>query len=224
MHNYAGRNAVARPGARSDTGSVDQGKQVRPERAWHEMKAAALVGRRMLQVGYWDIHNCAADSATWDYGDWHRAVMGVDLLTDAGPSCVLWTDTFYPYGVEVFPTPVSDHIAHPGDGSKSHDASRSDRWQVRLGSPVRDVQTFWERLRIGPPYVGSLPIADAIEVDVPVSLRLDFSAGPVWMIAGIPQAPQMQEVFVPGDEIMVVFTADRMRQIGFPDSEFLTAS
>jgi hypothetical protein len=44
------------------------------------------------------------------------------------------------------------------------------------------------------------------------------------MVAGIPQAPQMQEVFIPGDKIMVVFTTDRMRRIGFPDSEFLAAS
>ena len=48
--------------------------------------------------------------------------------------------------------------------------------------------------------------------------------GPVWMVAGIPQVPGMREVFVPGDQIMVVFTAERMRQIGFPDSEFLTVS
>jgi hypothetical protein len=41
------------------------------------------------------------------------------------------------------------------------------------------------------------------------------------MVAGIPQWPEMQEVCVPGDEIMVVFTADRMLQIGFPDSKFL---
>ena len=36
----------------------------------------------------------------------------------------------------------------------------------------------------------------------------------------------MWEVFVPGDEIMVVFTVtvERMRQIGFPDSEFLTVN
>jgi len=34
----------------------------------------------------------------------------------------------------------------------------------------------------------------------------------------------MREVFVPGEEIMVVFTAARMRQIGFPASEFLSVS
>jgi hypothetical protein len=54
-------------------------------------------------------------------------------------------------------------------------------------------------------------------------MRIDFAAGPVWIVAGIPQAPEMQQVFVPGDEIMVVFTADRMRRIGFPDSDFLMA-
>lgn len=57
-----------------------------------------------------------------------------------------------------------------------------------------------------------------------MALRIDFAAGPVWMVAGIPREPELQAVFVPGDEIMVVFTADRMRQIGFPDSGFLTAS
>jgi hypothetical protein len=55
-------------------------------------------------------------------------------------------------------------------------------------------------------------------------LRLDFAAEPAWMVAGFPQAPQMREVFVPGDEIMVVFTTDHMRQIGFSDSQFLIAN
>lgn len=42
------------------------------------------------------------------------------------------------------------------------------------------------------------------------------------MAAGNSEGPEMREVFVPGDEIMVVSTAERMRQIRFPDSEFLT--
>jgi hypothetical protein len=44
------------------------------------------------------------------------------------------------------------------------------------------------------------------------------------MAAGNPGWPEMREVFVPGDEIMVVSTAKLMRQIRFPDSEFLTVS
>ena len=42
------------------------------------------------------------------------------------------------------------------------------------------------------------------------------------MVAGLPAEPGRQEVFIGGDEIMVVFTAERMRRIGFPDTSFLS--
>lgn len=198
--------------------------QVNRERLEYGSKTAALAGRRVLEVRYSDLRSFTDEPTTWDYGDWHHAVMGVELLTDRGPSCVLWTSTFFPYGVEVFHTPMSEHI---GDGEcepVSWDVSRSDRWRERLGSPVANVETFWERFTVGPAYRRNMQISDSCEVDVPVALRIDFAAGPAWMVAGIPQYPEMREVFVPGDEIMVVFTVERMRQIGFPDSEFLTVS
>ncbi len=134
--------------------------------------------------------------------------MGVELRTDRGPSCVLWTSTFFPYGVEVFQTSMSEPLVAGDEGPESWDVSGSDRWRNRLNSPVAGVQTFWERFTIGPAYVRTTRVADPYEVDVPVALRIDFPAGPVWMVAGIPQPPEMQEVFVPGDEILVVFTAD----------------
>lgn len=194
------------------------------ERIRFDAKAAALVGRRVLEVRYWNVHNVTGEPRTWDYHDWHHAVMGVELRTDHGPSCVLWTSTFFPYGVEVFHAPLSEHFITGGEGPGSWDASESDRWRDRLSSPVANVRTFWERLTIGTGHVGGVRVADPCEVDVPVALRIDFAAGPVWMVAGIPQGPGMRAVFVPGDEIMVVFTAGRMRQIGFPDSEFLSSS
>ena len=194
------------------------------ERIQYDAKAAALVGRRVLAARYWDVHNFADEPRDWDYGGWHHAVMGAELRTDRGPTCVLWTSTFFPYGVEVFHTPMSEHVVTGEQGPESWDVSESDRWRGRLNSPVADVRTFWERFTIGPGYVRSVRVAEPYEVDVPVALRIDFAAGPVWMVAGIPQAPEMREVFVPGDEIMVVFTAERMRQIGFPDSEFLAVS
>jgi hypothetical protein len=90
---------------------MNQDNQAGRDRGLYESRAAELVGRRVLEVAYWDVHNFADEPRTWDYGDWHHAVMGVDLLTDGGPSCVLWTDTFFAYGVEVFPTtPAADHI------------------------------------------------------------------------------------------------------------------
>ena len=186
-------------------------------RIQYDSQAAALVGRRLRAVRYWGLPSFGGQAPAWDYGDWHHAVMGVELLTDQGPACVLWSSTFYSHGVEVFQTPISQHIAVGDVACESWDASRSDRWQAALRSPVTGLQTFWEPFHIGGGAAGS----DSYTVQVPVALRIDCDAETVWMVAGIPQAPEMKEVFVGGDEIMVVFTNEKMRQIGFPDSEFL---
>jgi hypothetical protein len=134
--------------------------QVSRDRAAYNSKTAALLGRRVLEVVYWDVHNFAEEPRTWDYQDWHHAVMGVDLLTDHGPSCVLWIDTFFPYGVEVFPTAVSEHIVSGEDGPESWSVSGSERWRDRLNSPVQNVQTFWKRFTIGTAYVGNVRVAE----------------------------------------------------------------
>jgi tetratricopeptide (TPR) repeat protein len=102
------------------------------------------------EVRYWDVHNFSDEPRTWDYHDRHLAVMGVELRTDRGPSCVLWTDTFIPFGVEVFQTPMSEHLVLGDEGPESWDVSQYDRWRNRLNSPVADVQTFWEHFTIGP--------------------------------------------------------------------------
>ena len=141
-----------------------------------------------------------------------------------GPSCVRWTSTFFPYGVEVLHMPMSEQIVGGEEGPESWDVSRAARWQGKIGSPVAEVRTFWQCLAIGPGYVRGVRVAEPCEIDVPVALRIDFAGGRVWMVAGIPREPVMRDVFMPGDEIIVVFTAERMRQIGFPDSGFLTVS
>jgi len=110
---------------------------------------------------------------------------------------------------------VSEQTLGGESGPESSDASGSDRWRGRLNSLVASVQTFWEHITVGPGHIGDVRVSDPYEVDVPVAMRIDFAAGPVWMVAGSPQHPEMREVFVPGDEIMVVFTAERMRTIGF---------
>ena len=40
-------------------------------------------------------------------------------------------------------------------------------------------------------------------------------------VAAIPQPPNMHRVFLPGDEIMVVFAREKMRDMGYEDQEFL---
>jgi hypothetical protein len=60
-----------------------------------ERQVDALVRRRVTGVDYWDLHNYGPEPARWDYGDWHRAVMGVQLRTDAGSVTVTWTNRFF---------------------------------------------------------------------------------------------------------------------------------
>jgi len=48
---------------------------------------------------------------------------------------------------------------------------------------------------------------------MPVAVRLDLPAS-VWFVAGIPLLPDPRSVFIPGDEIMVVFSRDKMRGHG----------
>jgi hypothetical protein len=58
-------------------------------------------------------------------------------------------------------------------------------------------------------------VSDPESYNVPVGLRLDFDAGPVWLIAAQPDGPQLERPFIGGDEILVVFDAERLRRIGF---------
>jgi hypothetical protein len=63
-------------------------------RTRYEQKTADLVGRRLIEVRYWDVHSFSDKPRVWDYGDWHHAVMGVELGTDQGVASVTWTDAF----------------------------------------------------------------------------------------------------------------------------------
>lgn len=191
-------------------------------RASFEAKVQDLVGRHILAVDYWDIHNFGPEPAIWDYGDWHHAVMGVQLSTEAGPVTATWTDTFYPYGVEVFDDPIERHLVLGETGPERIGPDGDSRWTSFLGSPVRHATTWWDRLDLGPVTLVSTGevVEPARAVDVPTAIRLDFAAGPVWFVAALPQAPSMEDVFIPGDEILVVFTAAKIRDMGYDDPEF----
>jgi hypothetical protein len=43
------------------------------------------------------------------------------------------------------------------------------------------------------------------------------------MVAALPEWPDHEKVFVPGYELMMVFTSERMRKIGFAETDFLSA-
>lgn len=188
-----------------------------------EAKVSDLAGRCVTAVDYWDVHNFGTDPARWDYGEWHHAVMGVQLTTDRGPVTVIWTNTFFPYGVEVFHDPIEDQLVLGEGGPVRIGPDGDNAWARLLGQPIRATRVWWDRLELGPAHIGERVVEEARSVDFPSALRLDFDAGSVWFVAGIPRGPLMEEVFVPGDEIMVIFGAAKMLSAGFKDPSFTSA-
>ena len=187
-------------------------------------KVQALEGLRIQAVDYWDIHNFGPEPARWDYGDWHQAVMGAQLSTDAGPVTVTWTNTFHPYGVEVFADPIERHLVLGEADPERIGPDVPSRWAPFLDSPIRKATTWWDQIGLGPSTLQSGEVvALARVVDVPTAIRLDFEAGHIWFLThrAIPQPPAMEGVFIPGDEIMVVFPSEKLRDMGFEDPSFV---
>jgi hypothetical protein len=153
--------------------------------------------------------------------------MGVELTTESGPLSVLWTNTFFPYGVEVFLEPISKHLRldREAEGPQGWPVESHPYWHSRTGSAVQAAATYWEQIEVGPAFrVGDgRRVSEPKTYTVPVALRLDFKVGPVWMVAAIPEWPDHEKAFVGGDELMVVFSSERMRKIGFAETDFLSA-
>lgn len=171
-----------------------------------------------MAVDYWDLHDEDPGPARWDHGDWHHAVMGVGLGTDAGPVTITWTNAFFPYGVEVF----HDQRLVSREGGLERISPQGSVWGSYLGTAILGAAFHWERLDLGPcRRMDGTVVEPARTVDVPIALRLDFDAGTVWFAAAMPELPDPRRVFVPGDEIMVVFSGEKMRDMGFADPAFL---
>lgn len=185
--------------------------------------AQAMVGTRIDGVMYWDVHHWNDEPREWEHGDWHHAVLGVEMRTNTGPFSVVWTNTFYPYGVEVVSAPMT-HLLTLGDGGpESWTVTDHPAWSSRTGQQVLAVDTFWERLEIGPARsTDGRVVAPARTVELPVALRLDFAAGPVWFVVGVPTVEG--GAVVPGDEIMVVLTPEAMLRLGFTAGTFTAGS
>ena len=187
-------------------------------RAAFEGRVRSLRGRRLLEVDYWDVYNYGSDAVSWDYGDWHHAVMGVQLTSDCGPVTVTWTATFEPYGVEDFLEPITNHLAIGEFGPQRVGPDPVSRWDPFLGLPIVDGAISWDTFTFGPAIRADGEVASpSYNVDIPTAVRVDFDAGPVWFVAGMPRFPDFENVLIPGDKIMVVFTAAKMQQMGYTD-------
>lgn len=205
-----------------------------------EQEIRSLVGRKITSVTYWtlplpyevdEVEEWVVQD--WDYGDWHHAVVGVDLGTDDGPKCIAWTDRFYAWGVELFSGPTFDparvwspdgpQIAHEFTINRTSDFGALGPWSVALDSPVRGTAVHWERIELCSSRRW-LRRRRRETIDIPTAIRLDFEAGPVWFVAaqllGDRPGDELAKAFVGGDEILVVFTPEVMRALHFTDPEF----
>ncbi|WP_328649101.1 hypothetical protein OHS58_18010 [Amycolatopsis sp. NBC_00348] len=100
------------------------------------------------------------------------------------------------------------------------DAGPGSLWDRYLRTPIRGTAARWERLELGPSRRADGSVGSVQAVDVPMAVRLDFAAGAVWFVAAVPQPPDWQRVFGGGDEIMVVFSPEKMRDLSFGDAAF----
>ena len=192
------------------------------QRERFEEKVAGLRGLRVTGVDYWDVHSYSSEPLCWDYGDWHHAVMGLELTTDSGPVTITWTNAFFPYGLEVFFDPIARHLLLGDEGPQRVGPDRLGPWTPLVSSPIVHAITCWERLELGPSIkADGLVVSPARPVHLPTALRVDFEAGSAWFVAAIPQPPTMESTFIPGDEIMVVFSAEKMRSMGYVDPQLV---
>jgi hypothetical protein len=181
----------------------------------NERAARRAIGRRITGVHYWDIHDFGQAPVVWDHADWHHAVMGVGLDTDRGPMSIACTNSFHAYGVELFEDRVPARLVLGEGGPRRVGPDGAMHHAIPLDVPITDVHITWWTDHVGPfRLADGTVVSEASSVDVPVALRLDFEPGPVWFVAGIPQAPAYESVFIGGDEIMVVLTAARALQLG----------
>lgn len=194
-------------------------------RQQYDKQTAALVGQTLLRVRYWDLYNFSAEPRSWDYDDWHHAVMGVELQTSVGTFSVVLTSAFYSYGVEVFHQPISDHLVLGPEGPEGWEVGAAARWRGLIGTTIRAATTLWAPLEVGPATLADGTVVGGSEsYEVPVALRLDFLTAPVWMIAAMPTSLDPERFSFLADELVVVFTADRMRSLGFSDPEVFSRS
>ncbi|MFB9237293.1 hypothetical protein ACFFWC_17320 [Plantactinospora siamensis] len=183
-----------------------------------DRRVDSLPGRRIRSVDYWDLRAVGREPE-WDFGEFHLATMGVQLTTDTGPVTVTWAATFHPYGVDVFPEPIVHHLDE--DGAQRVGPGADSPWKALLGQPVRAATVSWDRFTLGPAMRSNgQVIGPPYEEEIPTALRLDFDGGPVWFVAGTPRFQEPFDLIVPGDDIVVVFAASTMRQLGYAGGTF----
>jgi len=165
----------------------------------------ALVGLRLLDVVYGDVAALGPEPRVWDHRDWHHAVLGVELVTDAGTRAITWASTFGCYGVEVLDRlPLTTSAASTDGSPETWRVSQHPRWAGRLGAIMPPAAPVW-----------GAPAGEHGLGDVPLALRVEIGDGPVWFVAATSGAPG-DGADLGMDEVVVVFADDHAARLGLP--------
>ena len=193
--------ATSRPRVRQHGGVSDEPDR----RGAFEHAVDGLVGLRLLGVAYADVAALGPEPRVWDHEDWHHAVLGVELVTDAGTRAITWAWTFGCHGVEVFDRlPLAAPAPGAEGGPETWSVSAHPRWAGRLGATVTSAAAVW-----GP------PAGERSAADVPLALRVEVGGGPVWFVAATSGAPG-EAVDLGADEVVLLFTDEDAARLGLP--------
>jgi hypothetical protein len=166
---------------------------------------SALVGRRLTSVVHYGLRYAPQHGVQWDFDQWHHPEMGVELVLDDGSVySAVWGDAFGHFDLELVCEPMRNLLVGVGepDGPRVWEVTTHPRWAALLGEPIRDAQLVWND--------------DAVdEGPVPVAVRLRFSQGDVWLVAGEPvDWPPAGRFYLAMDEVLVIFTRDLAGRLG----------
>ncbi|MFF3667553.1 hypothetical protein [Microtetraspora malaysiensis] len=175
----------------------------------YERTVALLRGRRIRRIIYYPLmggdDGCEVEN--WDFGLWHQPTMGVELFTDDGARfSAVWGSSFEHYGLEVFPEPMTAHLAGIGEpgGPAQVEVTDHARWSGLVGRKLTSVGIAWSE---DPEH----------NIRVPDAIRLCSRERAVWIAVGRPAAYPPGEAFHLGtDDVMVVFTAEFAAKVGIP--------
>lgn len=206
------------------TGPVSKTSSMNAERADYEANARRLIGHHITAVdtGAFIISVPTSARGTAETGITRSRVS--NSTPRAGRAVCCGPTPSFPMGLKCSSSRSLTTCCWASRAPRAGQRITTHTGQARLGSPIRDVTVWWTELNLGPATRSNGGVVEpARVVRVPVALRFDFEVGPVWFVAGIPAWPDMREVFIPGDEIMIVFTGRRMVELGFPAGRFTEA-
>jgi hypothetical protein len=130
--------------------------------------------------------------------------MGVELSTeDGGEFAAIWGNSFEEFGIELYPGPMTGHVAAVGEPGGTIPVVVTDHpnWSGLVGKKLDTVEVRW--------------LEDPGDPSLPVAVQLGSGGATAWIAAAEPAAePTMFQLC--SDEVVVGFGAGFVTRLGLP--------